>query len=66
MAASDLAHARRLAHPRALVVLDDCTYVEVWAAWQFALETGLLEALHPGLGWKGSCVGRFLPEMSTL
>mmetsp|Transcript_68178 Transcript_68178/g.154248 ORF Transcript_68178/g.154248 Transcript_68178/m.154248 type:complete len:94 (-) Transcript_68178:131-412(-) len=60
VAALDLGHAARLAKQGALLLLDDCEANEVNAAWQFALSAGIVEALHPGLGWTGQCVGRFL------
>ena len=59
VASADLAHARRLAKPGALVVVDDCQVAEVWAAWALAVDLGLVVPRRPGLGWKGSCIGNY-------
>ena len=62
VAAADLLNGRRLAKPRALVLLDDCTFAEVHEAWRVALDLGVVAPLREGLGWKGMCVGRYIPE----
>jgi len=60
VASADLINARRLAKRGAQVLLDDCEWVEVQAAWNFAVELGFIRPSRPGLGWKGSCHGHFL------
>jgi hypothetical protein len=59
VASLDLVNCRALAKPRAIIIVDDCTFVEVWAAWKFAIDLGIIEPSNPGLGWKGSCIGRY-------
>lgn len=59
VAASDILNAQRLAKPGALLLLDDCTFPEVWEAWQVAVDLGVVVPEHAGLGWRGMCIGRF-------
>jgi hypothetical protein len=60
VAAADILNGKALAKPGALMMLDDCGWPEVWAAWQFAIARGVLASERPGLGWGHSCIGRYL------
>lgn len=59
VAAADVFNSRFMAKGGAPVIVDDCAEPEVWAAWQTAVDLGVVTAPRAGLGWKGSCHGRF-------
>jgi len=56
---SDLRAARQLSRRGATVVLDDCPSPPVLSAWAQLVREGLISPKHPGICWRGMCIGTF-------
>ena len=51
-------------HP-ALFGVAVCKLPQVYVAWAMAVDLGVVEPRHPGLGWYDSCVGRYVPQSAA-